>query len=149
MEATQTSRSTFGLVGLVVGVVAFGLALAHFWAGPFSPKPPREEVVAEKAVKIRDAVVAKLKGEEKAAPARAQAFDTDRVVTISTIVASFLAIVLAVVSYIRREDKRISGSAVALGGVALAVQYLAVAIGAIVLAILVAAVLSKLDFGIG
>jgi len=136
-------------VGVVVGVVAFGLALAHFWAGPFSPKPPLEEVVAEKAVKIRDAVVAKLKGDENTAPAQAQSFDTDRVVTISTIVASFLAIVLAVVSYIRREDKRVSGSAVALGGVALAVQYLAVAIGAIVLAILVAAVLSKLDFGIG
>jgi hypothetical protein len=136
-------------VGVVIGVVAFGLALAHFWAGPFSPKPPIEEVVADKAVKIRNAVVAKLKGEEKAAAAHAQSFDTDRVVTISTIAASFLAIVLAVVSYIRREDKRISGSAVALGGVALAVQYLVVAIGAIVLAILVAAVLSKLDFGIG
>lgn len=149
MEATQSTQSTFGFVGVVVGVVAFGLALAHFWVGPFSPKPPLEEVVAEKAVKIRDAVVAKLKGEEKATPAQAQSFDTDRVVTISTIVASFLAIVLAVVSYIRREDKRVSGSAVALGGVALAVQYLAVAIGAIVLAILVAAVLSKLDFGIG
>jgi len=149
MEATQSMRSTFGVVGVVVGVVAFGLALAHFWAGPFSPKPPLEDVVADKAVKIRDAVVLKLKGEESVAPATAQSFDADRVVTISTIVASFLAIVLAVVSYIRREDKRVSASAVALGGVALAVQYIAVAIGAIVLAILVATVISKLDFGIG
>jgi hypothetical protein len=136
-------------MAVVIGVVAFGLALVHFWAGPFSPQPPIEEVVADKAVKIRDAVVAKLKGEEKASLAHTQSFDTDRVVTIATVVASFLAIVLAVVSYLRREDKRFSGSAVTLGGVALAVQYIAVAIGAIVLAILVAAVLSNLDFGIG
>lgn len=149
METIQSTQTSFGLVGVVVGVVAFGLALAHFWAGPFSPKPLLEEVVAEKAGKIRDAVVAKLNGEEKSAPAQAQSFDIDRAVTITTIVASFLAIVLAVVSYIRREDKRVTGSAMALGGMALAVQYLAVAISVIVLAILVAAVLSKLDFSIG
>mgnify|MGYP001585562437 CR=1 FL=1 len=64
MEVTQTTRSTFGLVG-VDRVVAFGLALTHFWAWPFSLKPPLEEVVADKAVKIRDAVVAKLRGEER------------------------------------------------------------------------------------
>lgn len=149
METTETVRSSFGLVGVVAGVIALGLALVHFWAGPFNPKPPVEEVVAEKAVKIRDSVVAKLKGEEKPASFQAQTFDTDRVIAISTIVAGFLAVVLAAVSYIRKEEKRVSVSAVALGGGAIALQYLAVAIGAIVLAILVAAVLSKLDFGIG
>jgi hypothetical protein len=149
VEATQSTRSTFGVVAIVIGVIAFGLALTQFWAGPFTPQPTIEEVVADKAVKIRDAVVAKLKGEEQASSVHARSFDIDRVVTMATIVASFLAIVLAVISYIRREDKRITASAIALGGMALAVQYIAMAIGAIVLAILVAAVLSKLDFGIG
>ena len=149
MEPTETVKSSFGLVGVVAGVIALGLALVHFWAGPFSPKPSIEEVVAEKAVKIRDSVVARLKGLQKPASVQPQGFDTDHVITTSTIVAGFLAVVLAVVSYIRREDNRVSMSAVALGGGAIALQYLAVALGAIVLAILIAAVLSKLDFSIG
>jgi hypothetical protein len=148
VETNETARSTFGLVGVVAGVIALGLALVHFWAGPFNPKPPVEDVVAEKAVKLRDSVVARLKGEQKPVSVQTQTFDTDRVVTISTIGAGFLAVVLAVASYIRREEKRVSVSAVALGGGAIALQYFAFAIGAIILAILVAAVLSKLDFGI-
>jgi hypothetical protein len=149
VEAAESMRSTFGLIGVVAGVVALGLALLHFWAGPFNPKPSIEKVVAEKAVKIRDAVVARLKGEEKPASVESQTFDTDRLITISTIVAGFLAVVLAVASYIRKEEKKVSVSAVALGGGAIALQYFAVAIGAIVLAILIVAVLSELDFGIG
>jgi hypothetical protein len=36
----------------------------HFWGGPFTPQPSLETSVAEKAVAIRDATLAALKGEE-------------------------------------------------------------------------------------
>lgn len=145
----KSKRNTLGLIGLVIGITALGAALFHFWAGPINESPPLEEVVADKAVKIRDSVVARLKGEEPATTTKSRVWDADRIVDISTVAGGFLAIVLGAVAFIRREDLRISGSAVAFGGGAIAFQFAAIAVGAIVFAILIAAVLSKLDFGIG
>jgi hypothetical protein len=53
-----------GTIGIVIGSVALLLALFHFYAGPFSPQPKLEQTIAEKAVAIRDATVAALRGEE-------------------------------------------------------------------------------------
>ena len=57
-----------------------------------------------------------------------------------------LAILLSVVAFVRHEPIRMVGGAAALGGCALALQYLVIAIGAIVIAIILAAVLNGLDF---
>ena len=124
------------------------IVLVHFCAGPFSPQPQVEKTIAEKAVAIRDATVAALKGEEfeEAAP-RSRPMDLDRIASISGAVLGGLAIILGVVGFARRESLRVAGGAVVLGASAIAFQFLVVAIGAILLAILIAAVLSQLSFG--
>ena len=145
MAETKTAISPLGYSALLSGTVALVAAVLHFWIGPLSEPPPVEESVAEIAVSIRDAVVSELRGEDyESSRSSARQWDADRVVDVGTVAAGLLAILLAVASFIRREDLRVAGSAAALGGGAIAFQFLAFALGIIVFAILVAAVLGAL-----
>lgn len=143
----ERKRPVVGIVGIALGAAALLLAIVHFWAGPFSPQPDLETTIAEKAVAIRDATVAALKGEES--PNKVQQerrWDLDEIARISGGLMAGLAIVLAVVSLAMHEPLRVAAGGVILGGAALAFQFVVVAIGAIVVAILIAAVLGELSF---
>lgn len=140
----EESRSTIGFIGIAVGAVALLMAIIHFWMGPISPQPSMEKTVAEKAVAIKNATIAALKGEkieEKVAPRN---IDLDQGVRIATSVLGGLALILGVVSFAKREPLRVGGGAAFLGGVAIAFQFAVIALGAIVLAILIGAVLSQI-----
>ena len=141
----QSSKISF--TGIAIGAMALLLAVVHFWAGPFSPQPTLEQTVAEKAVSIKEATLAALKGKDPIPPAERGSMDTDQVVSLATAVLGGLAIILGVIGFAKKEPLRVAGGAAVLGGGAIAFQFAVLALGAIVLAILVAAVLSQ--FGIG
>jgi predicted lysophospholipase L1 biosynthesis ABC-type transport system permease subunit len=151
MDIIEIFRGHYGRIGIFFGVIALAITLIHFSVGSFSSQPPLEEVVAEKALKIQSAVKAALKREKTSISHPKRSFDTDKIVSLSTAMFGLTAIVLAVVSYLRREDTRAVVCAAGLGSGVIALQYFAVAIGAIVFAVLIAAVLSKfdLDFDFG
>jgi len=137
-------RSTIGWIGIAVGAVALLMAIVHFWMGPISPQPSVEKTVAEKAVAIKNATIAALKGEdveEKAAP---RSIDPDEALRTATSVLGGLALILGVVSFANKEPLRIGGGAAFLGGAAIAFQFAVIALGAIVLAILIGAVISQI-----
>ena len=140
----EESRSTIGFIGIAVGATALLVAMIHFWAGPFSPQPSLERTVAEKAVAIKNATIAALKGEEIEETTAPRRIDLDQVVRIATSVLGGLAVILGVLSFAKREPLRVGGGAIFLGGVAIAFQFAVIALGAIVLAILIAAVISQL-----
>jgi len=140
------SKSTLSFIGIGLGSIALLLAIVHFWAGPFSPQPTLEQTVAEKAVSIKQATIAALKGIEAPAP-KSRAIDTDQVISIGTAILGGLAIILGVIGYAKKEPMRVAGGAAVLGGSAIAFQFAVVALGAIVIAILVAAVLSQIGIG--
>ncbi len=142
-----TQRAKFSFAGIGLGAVALLLALAHFWAGPFSTQPTLENVVAEKAVAIRDATLSALKGKPPASSTARTGMNLDQALELATAMLGGLAIILGVFGYARKEPLRVAGGAAVLGGGALAFQFAALALGAIVVAILVAAVLSQLGFG--
>ncbi len=143
-----SEKAVLGFFGIGVGSVALMLALVHFWAGPFSPQPTLEQTVAEKAVAIRDATVAALKGETPPPPEPATAdYDLDRIASIATAGLGGLAVILAVIGIALKEPVRVAGGAAVLGAAALAFQFAALALGAIVLVLLIAAVLESLGFG--
>lgn len=144
---TKTPAS-FSIIALLFGMLALTGSVGHFWLGPIEPPPSLEDTIADQAVKIRDKVVSRLKGGE--APVRTVASDwgPDRIAMAAIAITSLLAIFLSVIGFIRHEPIRVVGSAVVLGGTALALQYLIIAIGAIVVAIILGAVLNGLDFGI-
>lgn len=139
-------KSTFGAIGMTLGAVAFLLAIVHFWGGPFAEQPPIERTIAEKAVAIKDATVAALKGEERAQPQEARSVDIDQIVWLSTALLGGLAIILAVVGFARHESVRVAGGAAVLGGSAIAFQFAVLAIGMVFLAVLFASVLHHFEF---
>jgi hypothetical protein len=136
----------FGLVALVLGMLALTCSVGHFWLGPIEPPPLLEDSIADQAVKIRDKVIGKLKGVDTPPDVFRKSWDADQVAMATIAGASLLAILLAVVGFVRHEPIRMVGSAAALGGSALALQYLVIAVCAIVCAIILAAVLNGLDF---
>ncbi len=141
-------KSTFSFIGIGLGAIALMLALIHFWAGPFSPQPSLEEVVAEKAVSIRDATIAALKGEP--APATEPAvsgYDLDDFASIATATLGGLAVILGVVGIALKEPTRVAGGAAVLGAGAIAFQFAAMALGIFIVVILVAAVVGELGLG--
>jgi len=142
----EEQKSTLSFLGIGVGAIALMLAIVHFWAGPFSPQPTLEQTVAEKAVSIKQATLAALKGEEAPAP-QSRSIDTDQAISIATAMLGGLAIILGVIGYAKKEPMRVAGGAAVLGGSAIAFQFAVIALGAIVLAILVAAVLSQIGIG--
>ena len=138
---------TLGFAGIGVGAIALMLALVHFWAGPFAEQPSMEEFVAEKAVSIRDATIAALKGEEIEAPPAENSFDIDRVLDVLTSVLGGLAVILGVIGFARKEPLRPATGAAVLGGGAIAFQFAALALGMIVAVLLISAVLDSLGIG--
>lgn len=139
--------SKFGMLGIVVGSMALLLALVHFWAGPFSPQPTIETVVAEKAVSIRNAALDALKGKEPAGETYSAQWDADRIAYVATAVLGGMAFILAVFSLVFKEPVRAAGGAAALGISAIAFQFIAMYAMALLVVILIAAVLSSIGLG--
>ena len=137
-------KSPVGLVAVLCGGLSLVAAVLHFFVGSIAPSEPVEESLAEFAVDVRNAVIAELAGEEYEGASNGQRWDADRIVDLGTVVVGLAAILLAVASFIRREDLRMAGSAVALGGGAIAFQFIALAILMVVGAIVVAAIIGQL-----
>jgi len=140
---TRPEKSVLGWVGLVLGAASLLLALVHFQAGPFSPQPTLEEVVAAKAVAIKRATVAALKGEKPAPREARPQFDLDRMTEIAVATCGGLAMVLAAVGFARRESMRVAVGALCLGAAGVAFQFLTIALGVIVIVVLVGGVLGS------
>lgn len=139
-------KPKIGAIGIAIGSVAFLLALFHFYAGPFSPQPILEQTIAEKAVAIRDVTVAALKGKEIKKETQTSKWDADKALDVVTAFLGGLAIIAGIIAYTRKEPLRFAGGAAVLGSGAIAFQFLVIALGVIVVAIILAAVLSQLDF---
>jgi hypothetical protein len=140
----EERKSTIGFIGIAFGAIALLLAIVHFWAGPFSPQPSLERTVAEKAVAIKNATIAALKGHEIEEETPPTNIDLDRGLQIATALMGGLAIILGVVGFATKESVRVAGGAAVLGGAALAFQFAVIALGVIILAILISAVISQI-----
>ena len=117
-QTLAEQKSKFGFFGIGLGSVALLMVLVHFWAGPFTPQPTVENVIAEKVKSIRDATVAALKGEE-APPPQTRKLDLDAIFSTGAAVLGGLALILAVAGFARHESVRVAGGAAVLGGVRL------------------------------
>ena len=144
MEKTQ---SKFGIFGIVLGSFALLLSLLHFWAGPFSPQPTLETIVAEKAASIRSAALDALKGKEPVQETFTAKWNLDKVTEVVTALLGGLAVILAVVGFANKEPSRVAGGAAALGVSAIAFQFIAMYAMALLVVLLICAALSSLGVG--
>ena len=145
-EDKTTRKSTFGIFGVILGFLAFAAVVGHFFAGPFDPPPPLETSIAEKAVSIRDATVAALKGEEYEAKSNVQPRTLDDYLTYSFLALAVIAILMSVIGFVRHERWRPSIAGAALGGLAITFQFATVVFFGLMCAIVLAAVIDQLDF---
>ena len=106
----MTKRSSkFGFTEIALGSLALILVLVHFYAGPFSPRPAIETTIAEKAVSIRDATVAALKGEEYKEYEPPPEMNLYKSLEITGSVLGGVAIIFGVLGYTKRESARVVG----------------------------------------
>jgi hypothetical protein len=140
----KNRKSTIGFFGIGIGAIALLMAIVHFWAGPVTPQPSLEKTVAERAVAIKNATIAALRGEKVEEQAATHRIDLDQGLRLATGVMGGLAVILGVVGFAKRESLRVAGGAVFLGGAAIAFQFVIIALGVVLLAILIVAVLSQI-----
>jgi hypothetical protein len=140
----KNRKSTIGFFGIGIGAIALLMAIVHFWAGPVTPQPSLEKTVAERAVAIKNATIAALRGEKVEEQAVTHRIDLDQGLRLATGVMGGLAVILGVVGFANRESLRVAGGAVFLGGAAIAFQFVIIALGVVLLAILIVAVLSQI-----
>lgn len=146
MTDSTASSSTFGMLSVVLGFLAFAAVVGHFFAGPVDPPPPVEVSIAEKAAAIRDATVAALKGDEYEAKQQSRSRTLDDYLTFAFLGLAGLAILMAVIGFVRHERLRPSIAGAALGSMAIAFQFLAVLFFVMLGVFLLAAVIDQLDF---
>ncbi|WP_395373394.1 hypothetical protein [Marinicella sp. W31] len=139
---TKETKPVLGYWGIGIGSIALLMALVHFWAGPFAPSKSFEQTIAEKAVQIKQAAAAKLRGEEAAAKRRS--YDIDDVFNVVTAVLGGLGIILAAIGFARKEPSRVVSAAAFLGGGAIAFQFFGLALGVIAAAIVLSAVVASM-----
>jgi hypothetical protein len=133
----------------IIGVVAAFLGLLAVLIGPtvhdaIYPKPRIEDRIADTAVKIRDRVVARLKGAPPAETRVEFRVSSSEFPYSLSLALVAVAIVGGCVSYLRREDHRLAYVACGVGTLTLAWHAVLLALGALVLCAIIFAVCSSL-----
>lgn len=134
------------MLAVVLGFAAFAAVIAHFFAGPIDPPPPVEVSIAEKAVSIRDATVAALKGEEYEVESAPRVRTLDDYLTYTIMGVAVLAILMSLIGFLNHERLRPSIAGAALGGLAITFQFAVIVFFCLMFAIVLGAVIDKLDF---
>lgn len=141
MTASATPSSTvpsrrLGIIGSIVGVLALMAAVLPRWVVPIVfPPPPADKVIVDTGHRIKDRVIAKVKGVEYQAPKVEKSAGRSWSETASVIAISLglLAILFSVLSLIFREERLLAAVAAALGTGAIAIEISFVMIGALIL----------------
>lgn len=114
-------RRGFGIAGMVLGAIALTAVVLQLVAGPLEARKPIERSVAEIAVNVRKEVGRVLQNKPAVAhPSEVTASDSIR---IAAGASGALALVLAAIGFVRREDHRAAGAAAALGATSIALQF--------------------------
>ena len=148
MEDAKKPRA-FGVMGTVLGLIALIVTVLHFYLGPIAEPEPVESFIAEKTVTIKNAISAKLKGEEYTAPAPAADIDPDVIVDRGAMITALIALSLGVFGFLRKEEYLPSGLALGLGGATVVFSVSIAIAGIIVAVIIIAAIVGALGLDVG
>ncbi|GJL39272.1 TPA: hypothetical protein ACJIWU_002624 [Enterobacter chengduensis] len=139
-------RNKFSSVGMLLGVIALLLSLVQFTLGPFSSKSTvLEVVVAEKVSAVKKGILAGIKGEQPIVETKKEPVYIDRLLIASGIMLSVMALGLAFISGLRKENKWTVSGALFFSGATIAFHAALLAFGlvaAILLLMLVVSIIS-------
>ena len=141
MVASATPRSTvpprrLGIIGSIVGVLALMAAVLPHWVVPIVfPPPPADKVIVDTGHRIKDRIVAKVKGVEYQAPKveKSAGRSWSETASVAAISLGLLAVLFSVLSLIFREERLLAAVAAALGTGAIAIEISFVMMGVLIL----------------
>jgi hypothetical protein len=125
-----------GVIGSLVGVLALIAAVLPHWILPvIYPPPPADQVIVDTGHRLKDRLIARVKGVEYHAPPRtistsSQLRDASSIAAISF---GLLAILLSVLALVFREERLLAGVAAALGTGAIAIEISFLFMGVLIL----------------
>ncbi|NPU13492.1 hypothetical protein HL667_14770 [Bradyrhizobium sp. 83012] len=135
MTETIARSRRLGSIGSLVGLLALVAAILPHWVLPMiDPPPPIDKVIVDVGHRVKDRLVAHIKGVDYQAPARERSW-TDRLhqqLPLAAVSLGLLAIILGVIGQLRREERHIAAMATTLGGCAIAVQLSFVLMGVLI-----------------
>ncbi|MCP3374802.1 hypothetical protein [Bradyrhizobium cajani] len=134
-SSTVPSRR-LGIIGSIVGVLALMAAVLPHWVVPIVfPPPPADQVIVDTGHRIKDRVIARVKGVEYQAPKveKSAGRSWSETASVTAISLGLLAILLSVLALIFREERLLAAVAATLGTGAIAVEISFVVIGALIL----------------
>ncbi|QDP23204.1 hypothetical protein [Bradyrhizobium cosmicum] len=136
--ATSSARPSrrLGVIGSLVGVLALMAAVLPHWVVPMVfPPPPADQVIVDTGHRIKDRVIARVKGVEYQAPKveKSAGRSWSETASAAAISLGLLAILLSVLSLIFREERLLAAVAATLGTGAIAIEISFVMIGALIL----------------
>src|SRR3954454_1276555 len=97
-----------GIIGSIVGVLALMAAVLPHWVVPIVfPPPPADQVIVDTGHRIKDRVIARVKGVEYQAPKveKSAGRSWSETASATAISLGLLAILLSVLSLIFREER--------------------------------------------
>jgi hypothetical protein len=141
MTGSATTSSTapsrrLGVIGSIVGVLALIAAVLPHWVVPvLYPPPPADKVIVDTGHRLKDRIVAKVKGVEYQAPKveKSAGRGWSETASITAISLGLLAILLSVLALVFREERLLAGVAAALGTGAIAIEISFLAMGVLIL----------------
>ncbi len=141
MPASATTSSAapsrrLGIIGSIVGVLALMAAVLPHWVVPIVfPPPPADKVIVDTGHRIKDRIVAKVKGVEYQAPKveKSAGRSWSETASVTAISLGLLAILLSVLSLIFREERLLAAVAATLGTGAIAIEISFFMMGALIL----------------
>jgi hypothetical protein len=122
MTPIDPRPAPFGFVALLTGALALVCAMVAVYAGPFAPQPTTGQALGSFAADFLSSASRGLRGDAPAAPA-ASALTIDDFLQIAVSAGGVLAMALAVIALARQEPRKLGAGALALGGLALAFQF--------------------------
>ena len=125
-----------GIIGSIVGVLALMAAVLPHWVVPIVfPPPPADQVIVDTGHRIKDRVIARVKGVEYQAPKveKSAGRSWSETASATAISLGLLAILLSVLALIFREERLLAAVAATLGTGAIAIEISFVMIGALIL----------------
>ncbi|MFK4511950.1 hypothetical protein LPJ38_03410 [Bradyrhizobium daqingense] len=125
-----------GIIGSIVGVLALMAAVLPHWVVPIVfPPPPADKVIVDTGQRIKDRIVAKVKGGEYQAPKveKPAGRSWSETASVTAISLGLLAILFSVLSMIFREERLLAAVAATLGTGAIAIEISFVMMGALIL----------------
>ena len=148
MASTTAPSRRLGAIGSIIGVLALIAAVLPHWVVPVVfPPQPADQVIYDVGSRLKDRLIARAKGVEYHAPRpeKSVGHRWEDTFSIGALSLGLLAILLAVLSLIFREDKLLAGVSAALGVGAIAFEFSFIVMGVLCFIIIVYAVAQFID----